>query len=201
MNLPINIRDDVSAPAFDLRARLEQTTVETVVTEALENIKAQMMFSPNDRVTRCVAEAVVRDMLGHLLNMRVVHTITAAMFSDYSIRSLPKGAARVTFTGKRLIGSGIDLSFWFALQQRAADVTRYFVETRMLSPTAARFFWAESRNCVLHLTFPMSAINGAHDQSFEVEVFMDKGDLRIYMDETIAGRIDEVVSLDWILMG
>ena len=106
MNLPINIRDDVSAPAFDLRARLEQTTVETVVTEALENIKAQMMFSPNDRVTRCVAEAVVRDMLGHLLNMRVVHTITAAMFSDYSIRSLPKGAARVTFTGKRLIGSG-----------------------------------------------------------------------------------------------
>jgi len=98
-------------------------------------------------------------------------------------------------------GSGFDLSFWFALQQRAADVTRHFVEAHMLSPAAARFFWAESRNCVLHLIFPMSAISGSQDQSFEVEVLMDKGEFRINMDETVASRIDEVVSLDWILMG
>ena len=97
--------------------------------------------------------------------------------------------------------SSFDLSFWFALQQRAADVARYFAETHMLSPAGVSFFWAESRNCVLHLTFPMSAISGSQDQSFEVEVLMDKGEFRINMDETIAGRIDEVVSLDWILMG
>lgn len=106
MSLPICIRDDASAPVFDLRTRLEQTTVETVIIEAIENIKAQTIFCPHDLVTRCVMEAALRDMLCHLLNMRVVRTVTAAVFSDYSIRSLPKGAARVTFTGRRLIGGG-----------------------------------------------------------------------------------------------
>lgn len=106
MSLPISIRDDVGASAFDLRTRLEQTTVENVVIEAIENIKAQAIFEPQDLVTRCCMEAALRDMLCHLLTMRVVHTVTAAVFTDYSIRSLPKGAARVTFTGRRLIGSG-----------------------------------------------------------------------------------------------
>lgn len=98
-------------------------------------------------------------------------------------------------------GSPFDLSFWFSLQQRASEVMHHFVTHRMVTPPVERFFQADAQNCVLHLKFPMSAINGAQDRSFDVGVFMERGDLRIDVDEAIAEAIDEVVSLDWILMG
>lgn len=108
--------------------------------------------------------------------------------------------------GKRAIslgqgGSNFDTAAWIALEQRAYEVVRHFSENRLIGPQAARSFHFSSRNCVLRLMLPMSAINGDAQSAFEVTISMDRGKLSINMTDDITNIINEVVPIDWILMG
>jgi hypothetical protein len=96
---------DHSRPIFDLMARLETATVETVFLEALENVSASLIYEKPDPVTRHALESSLYGLLSDLMAMRVVYGVSGVLFTEYTIRNLPNNGARVTFTGRNFFGN------------------------------------------------------------------------------------------------
>lgn len=95
-----------------------------------------------------------------------------------------------------------DLSAWAALESRANEVLADFIRARRIAPQGSvQHFRFEARNCVMHMTFPWSALLGDRMGAFEISATVERGHFSFNIDEGLADLIDEVVSLDWILMG
>lgn len=98
-------------------------------------------------------------------------------------------------------GQGFDLSAWVALEQRANEIFAEFKREHRLHPSSESRFHFSSSNCVIHITFPGSALSQDHAlNSFEITGTVERNQFSFNMDEDIAYKINELVSLDWILL-
>lgn len=100
-----------------------------------------------------------------------------------------------------MTGNPFDLSAWATLESRANEILADFIRARRLPPNGVNLFHFSARNCVLHMTFPWSALLGDTLGTFEINATVERDGFSFNLDRDLANLIDEVVSLDWILMG
>lgn len=131
------------------------------------------------------------------------------MFGNHTARggSLPELILAVTLMrevkllSQRLLAERtLEESTWGALQRRAEDVLCEFTRESRIHYNSAKQFRFTSRNCTLHMTFPSSALDRSGAAGFDVAVVLDGNTLSFQLDDYVANRIAEVISLDWILL-